>query len=148
MTKEEIKEFSLKISQASRSQLVVVTYEIIIKYLFYAKEAMENQQPEEFIFNFKKAKGFVDNLISSLDLKYKVSYDLMSMYLFINKCLVKGIAKKESDKIDDLIAIINKLKSAFEEISKSDDSGPALKNSQKVYAGLTYGRNALNEHTL
>ena len=34
---------------------------------------------------------------------------------------------------------------AFVEVAKSDDSDSVMQNSQRVTAGLTYGRNNLNE---
>jgi flagellar protein FliS len=37
------------------------------------------------------------------------------------------------------------LKKGFVEVAKQDTRGPVMENTQQVYAGLTYGRNALNE---
>ena len=40
---------------------------------------------------------------------------------------------------------MQKLGKSFAEIAKQDKSAPIMQNSQKVYAGLTYGKNSLNE---
>lgn len=147
MTKEEIRDYSLKISQSSKSQLVVLTYEIIINYLESAQKAFEQGQTEDFQFNIKKAKQFVDNLLSSLDVKYKLALELMSIYLFVNKSLQEVVSKNNIEKLNAVIGIIEKLKLGFYEISKEDKSGPSFKNAPKVYAGLTYGKGKLNEYT-
>ena len=85
MTKEEIKDFSMKISQSSKTELVVITYEIIINYIESAKECHAGEDMEGFVFNIKKAKQFVNDLSVNLDFHYKLSFDLMSLYMFINK---------------------------------------------------------------
>ena len=40
---------------------------------------------------------------------------------------------------------MEKLRKSFEEVAKQDTSGSVVQNSQKVYAGLTYGKGTLNE---
>lgn len=147
MTKEELRDFSLRISQASKSGLVAVTYEIIINYLNSAKAGQAEENEKEFLFNIKKAKQFMDNLISSLDLKYKLSYELLNIYLFINRCLVEAVTKKHADNLGRLIGILDKLRNSFEEVSSQDTTGPVMKGAPKVYAGLTYSKRALNEYT-
>lgn len=147
MTKEEMKGYSLRITQSSKSQLVVITYEIIVNYLNAANEAFKAGRTEDFIFNIKKAKHFVDNLISSLDLTYQLSLELLSIYLFINRSLVEAIVKKKDSQIEKLVCIMDKLRAGFEEISKEDKSGPVIKDAPKVYAGLTYSKDKLNEYT-
>lgn len=148
MTKVEIRDYTLKITQSSKTQLVVISYEIIINYLTSAKTSLEFNDTKDFLSNIKKAKEFVDNLLSSLDLQYKLSFELMNIYLFINRCLIEALAKKESNKIDRIISMIEKLKVGFMEVSKVDHSGPVIKDAQKVYAGLTYGKGTLNEYTV
>ena len=70
MTEEKIREFSLRISQTSRTGLVAITDEIIITYIEDAKKALGENDKEAFLFNIGKAKQFVDDLSSSLDIKY------------------------------------------------------------------------------
>ena len=41
--------------------------------------------------------------------------------------------------------VMGKLKEAFQEVAKQDYSAPVMKNTQQVYAGLTYGKGSLNE---
>ena len=37
------------------------------------------------------------------------------------------------------------MRSAFAQISNKDNDGAVMRNTQQVYAGLTYGKGVLNE---
>lgn len=148
MTKEEIKDFSMKITQSSKTGLVVITYEIIENYLNSAIECHKKMDIEGFRFNVKKAKQFVNNLSSSLDFNYKISFDLMSLYMFINNRLVSASVKKSLESIDECLNIINSLKNAFKKIECEDKRGKVMPHSDEVYVGLTYGKGSrLNEYS-
>jgi len=83
--------------------------------------------------------------MGTLNYNYILSYDLMSLYLFVNKAIITAIFKKSPEKLDEAEAILEKLYSSFKEVSKQDNSGPVMQNTQQVYAGLTYGKGVLNE---
>ena len=50
------------------------------------------------------------------------------------------------ENISELQEMFTKLHDAFEKVSANDDSKPLMDNIQDVYAGLTYGKNDLNEN--
>ena len=52
--------------------------------------------------------------------------------------MVACLANKNDEGLDKVIYMLKSLRKSFYEISKQDDSGPVLKNTQQVYAGLTY----------
>lgn len=148
MTKEEINMFSRRVAQSSKSELVVISYEIILNYVASAKAELAKADTEKFLFNVKKAKQFVNDLSSVLDFTQKISFELMNIYMYIDRCLVRSIVKRNNCNLDTVENIIEKLKTAFEEVSKNDDSGAMMKNGEQIYAGLTYGRGVLNEVTM
>lgn len=148
MTKEEINVFSKRVAQSSKSELIVISYEIILNYIKSAKEELAKENTEKFVFNVKKAKQFVNDLSSVLDFSQKISFELMNIYMFIDRCLIKSMVKKMDCELSAVESIIGKLKVAFEEVSKNDDSGAMMKNGEQIYAGLTYGRGVLNEVTM
>lgn len=149
MTKEDIRDFSMKITQCSKTGLVVITYEIIENYLNSAIECHKKMDIEGFRFNIKKAKQFLNDLSSSLDFNYKISFDLMSLYMFINNRLVSASVRKSVDLLDECLNIIDSLKSAFGKIEGEDKRGKVMPNSDQVYVGLTYGKGSkLNENSL
>lgn len=149
MTKEDIRDFSMKITQCSKTGLVVITYEIIENYLNSAIECHKKMDIEGFRFNIKKAKQFLNDLSSSLDFNYKISFDLMSLYMFINNRLVSASVRKSVDLLDECLNIIGSLQSAFGKIEGEDRRGKVMPNSDQVYVGLTYGKGSkLNEYSL
>lgn len=146
MEKEMIKDFSVRIAQASKTQLVVITYEIITKYLEEAEKCYDEGDMDKFKFNIKKAKQFVNELQSNLDFNYRLSFELMSLYLFINKCLVRASVRKSTENLKECKNIINSLKDAFEKVALTDKRGAAMPNGEQVYVGLTYGKGStINE---
>ena len=146
MTKKEIREFSLRIAESSKTELIVITYDIILNYIEAAKEAYASDHPEDVVFNLQKAKQFVNNLSSCLDFRYTIAQELMRLYIYVNNCLMKDIIKREPKNADLINEIIGKLRASYQEISPLDKSGKVMKNSEQVYAGYTYGRTSrLNE---
>lgn len=149
MTTEEIKSYTMRISQSTRTELVVITYEIIINYIESAKESLAEEDISKFVFNVNKAKQFLNDLSSNLDFHYKISYDLMRIYMFINKTLVSAIVRKSDDELDVCIKLINNLRESFAKIAPEDKRGNAMPNSEQVYVGLTYGKGSkLNEYSV
>lgn len=144
MTKEQINEFSMRVSQTNRTGLVVVLYEIIDNYIASALEALNIGDFESFAFNIKKSRQFLNQLSSALDFHYKISFELMNLYMYANDCLIRSEVKRQDVNLSTVREMMNKLHHAFEEVSKSDESGKVMRNSQAVYEGLTYGRDAKN----
>lgn len=146
MTKNDIKDFSIRVSTSSKTELIVVTYDIIEKYIDTAIEAYENDDLDSVVFNLQKAKQFVNNLSSSLDFRYSISRELMSLYIYVNNCLMKDIVKRKPNNADIIKQVIGGLRESFREVSTLDNSGKAMKNTEQVYVGYTYGRSSrLNE---
>lgn len=146
MTDGEIKEFSLRISQSNRTEIVVISYEIILNYIKSAKECFKEGKLDDMVKNLKKAKQFVNDLSSNLDFNYSISGELMSLYRYSNMTLMNSIIKRNVDGLEIVEKIMTKLRESFIEVAKIDNRGYAIKGAGQVYAGLTYGNNSkLNE---
>ena len=63
MTRDEIQAYSLRITQGNKSNLVVVTYDIILKYLEDAKNSYQTGNVEQFVSQIKKANEFLAELM-------------------------------------------------------------------------------------
>lgn len=145
MEKEEAKEYCARVTQANRTQLIVIMYEIFQAEIEYAKNFYEEGNTEDFVLAVKNAHKFLYELMSSLDYRYKISYELLSIYSFVNRTLLVSIAKRKPVDLEGIQKVMKNLQIAFEGVSKEDKSGPLMENTQKIYAGLTYGRGVLNE---
>lgn len=146
MTKKEINEFSLRIAESSKTELIVITYDIILNYIETAQKAYQDDNLDDVVFNLQKAKQFVNNLSSCLDFRYSIAQELMRLYIYVNNCLLKDIVKRVPQSAENVKEIINKLRDSYHKISPLDKSGRVMKNSEQVYLGYTYGRTStLNE---
>ena len=135
------KEFTLRISQANRTQLTVLIFEMALIYLQDAKAA---EGEDDFGLEIKRARSCVDELKRALDFRYELSNVLLHQYIQINKLLVRASLSGKKEYLDRVSAMLTKLKEAFEQVAKEDTSGPVIENAQTVYAGYTYGKNDIN----
>lgn len=145
MTRENINIYTNRISNANPTQLIVIMYDMTMDYLKSAMFFAGQQSMAEFVEELKRAKRVINNLTSVLDMQYPVSDELLSIYLYMNNAIVRAYARYKTDELSRCIGMLEKLRAAFLEVSKQDERGPVMENTQQVYAGLTYSKNSLNE---
>ena len=145
MTKSEINAYTMRVAQASKSELIVIMYEMAVKYIDDGTEALQAGNVQEFRVNIKRAKTVVNELASVLDLRFSVSSNLLALYTYMNNVMVKSDITLKTDDLIRVRAMLEKLHTAFGKVSEQDNTEPLMKNVQQVYSGLTYSRNSLNE---
>lgn len=145
MDKEIIQQYTARISQCNKSQLVVVVYEAMIDYIKSGKASYEAGDVTEFISDMKHAQNLLADLMGALNYQYEISNQLFSLYLFWNKQISTAIVKKNTESLERIENMMIKMKDAFLKVSSEDKSAPIMQNTQKVYVGLTYGRESLSE---
>jgi flagellar secretion chaperone FliS len=138
MNKEAIKTFSYRISQASKTELVVIMYDMAQEYLKDAIQALNDDDKIGFCNNIRQVKRVIDELSSGLDMQYEIANEIFVLYMQADKILIRCLARMDNEGLDKVENMLNKLRESFYKLSKDDDSGPVLKNVQQVYAGLTY----------
>lgn len=146
MTSELKQQFTLKISQANKTQLVVILYEMLLIYIEEAKQADKAQDKEAFHQGIKRAKGCLHELMSSLHFEYPIAGNLLQLYAYADRELTRADIRNSIKELIHVEAIMSKLHAAFETVSEQDVSKSVMANTQTVYAGLTYGRSTLNEN--
>lgn len=145
MEKELVQAYTMRITQANRTELVVILYELVLHDLNKAKEQIDFHGQEEYQKVLVHACKCVNELIVTLDFQYEVSYDLMRLYRYVNECITKCKVAPDMKLFESAINTISGLQKAFMEVAKQDRSGPVMKNTEQVYAGLTYSKGSLNE---
>ena len=145
MTKELIQAYTARITQASKTELVVITYEILLSDIKEAQTAFEDGDISQYSKVLKHASIVINELMRSLDYQHEVSYNLMSLYIYVSKCVIDANHQKSTEFLEHAVIVIQKLMEGFKEISSQDMSGPVMQNTQQLYAGLTYGKGTLNE---
>ncbi|MDO5518916.1 MAG: flagellar protein FliS [bacterium] len=146
MEKETLQAYTRRVTQANRSELIVILYELILKDFEEAKQLEEgNNEYNKVLYHACKC---VNELINALDFQYELSFQLMRLYRYVNDCIAKIKVRKDEKIIDSAINTIEGLRVAFVEVAKQDLTGPIMRNTEQVYAGLTYSRGTLNESRL
>ena len=145
MQKEAVQAFTARITQASKSELIVILYEMILTEIKEAEEAFERKDMEAFDKELKQAQKYLGELMAVLDYRYKLAYDLASLYQYVNERIINAMIRKKPDSLKSAVSVLQKLLIGFEGVSREDTSGPMMRNTQQLYAGLTYGKGTLNE---
>lgn len=144
MKKDDIQTFSYRISQANRTDLVVITLDMAIQYI---KDAKEDQDINSYRQNLRNAKRVIDLLVSSLDMSYDISSQLFDVYMVVERYIISAGSRRPEPEgstagymrlLESCERMLTMLRKSFYEVSKMDDSTPLMQNTQQVYAGLTY----------
>lgn len=140
--------FTRRITQANRTQLVVIVYEMLLVYLEDAMNSYQEDRKEEFKENLRMARECIGQMRTSLNFDYALSRNLFAIYCFADRELAKDIYSYKTENLDVIKTIFTKLHDAYYVVSQKDDSAPLMDNIQTVYAGLTYTKSDLNEDFL
>lgn len=151
MKKEEKQQFTLRISQANPTELVVILYEMLLCYLEDGLEALQPEaggaENEDRLHEAaRNARGCLNELLQSLDLRYEPAPALQRLYMFCLRRLARGEQRRDGAPLEEIKRVIVPLRDAYEKLAEQNGAGPVMQNSQTVYAGLTYGRNTLTEN--
>lgn len=144
MTKEQKQEFTRRISQANKSGMIVILYDI---FLAYIQDALDERDDQSIYHtSIKMAKETIQELMNSINPQNPLAGNYISLYGFIQRQLTRADASKEQDILRQLQSMVTSLRNTYELVSKKDTSPAVMGNVQNVYAGLTYGRDQLNEN--
>ena len=146
MKKEVKQQFTLRITQANSTELVVILYEMLLCYLEDGESAIKNGEAELLHEAARNARGCLNELVNSLNLNYEPAPALQSLYMFCFRRLALAGQRLDPAPIVEIKRVIKPLRDAYKKIAGQNNAGPVMRNSQTVYAGLTYGKNSLTEN--
>lgn len=146
MDRERIKDFTRKITNGNRSELVVIKYEILFCYMQDALNAKANNNREAFKTGIRNADLVLNSFLDTLDYKYELALHLHTLYVYCKEQLAQAMYSFSENGIRNANKVLNGLYEAFEEVAKKDNSKPLMQNTQQVIAGMTYGKNQINEN--
>ncbi len=138
------KDYVARISNTTPLGLVNITFELIEHHIDFA---LQNKESEDYYVAVDKSIGFIDTLMESLDMEYKMSEDLVQVYSVAKVLLMKAkLTSFNSEALEECKKILEPLKTSFAEIEQSDNTvDSVMSNASQIYAGLTYGRSGLSE---
>jgi flagellar protein FliS len=146
MQNELKQDFTRRLSQCNRGEMIVIIYDIYFAYAEDAKKAYEDHDHEAYKEAIHKAQNVLSELMRSLNFSYGLSKNLYQLYMYSRTCLSRALYENRPDGILDAERVMRGLYTSFEEVAKRDKSEPLMHNTQQVFAGMTYGRTSLNEN--
>ncbi len=145
MTDELKKDFTLRITQANRTKIVVLTYELALQYINDAREASDR---DEFSRGVQHAKNCIDQLRNVLDFSQEIALYLYRIYNYVSLLMDRAMIRNNLKPLEEAEGLLTKLHDAFDRIVPLDNSQPEMKNIENVYSGLTYGRQGIKDTVL
>jgi flagellar protein FliS len=146
MQKELKQDFTRRLAQCNRGEMIVIIYDIYFAYAEDAKTAYADKDHEAYREAVRKAQKVLTELIHSLNFSYELSKNLYQLYVYSRNSLSRALYENRLDGLLDAERVMRRLYTSFEEVARLDKSAPLMRNAQQVYAGMTYGRGSLNEN--
>lgn len=107
-----------EVNTANPVTLIIMLYSGCIKQLKLAEIAVKKKKYEDAHNSFIKAQDILMELMMSLDLRYEISNNLMSIYSFLHEEIVSMNISKNTEKIEPVIKILSDLRESWIAIEK------------------------------
>lgn len=145
MTKEQIQEFTLKTSQANHSGLILILADMDKIYMEDAISSYKQGDTDGYSRNLELARRTHNELMSAINPADSMGRRVLQTLRYAYGCMNMSMIKKRPEKLEDCLGIMDSLQAVFEQLHSLDHEEPVMKNTHKVYAGLTYGKGILKE---
>ena len=139
-------EFTRRISMANSTELIVILYDMVLSYADDAEEALKSDQDHDFYVSISRMRNCVNELMCSLHMEYEPAQALLSLYRYCMRKLSAAGVRRSIEPIDEIRKIMVPLRESYSGLVGLNTSGPVMGNSETVVAGLTYGKNDINEN--
>ena len=148
MTDEQMNVYKMRITQAGIAEMTVVMLEMEMQWIDEALEAYQTQNMEVFIACVEKAQAVQVELMNVMNMENPTAAEVYSVFAFINKQLILAKIKRIPLDIERCKTMLEKYHASFQAIAATDHGGKVMAQSEKVYAGLTYGTGGLVESSM
>ena len=106
------------VNTMTRSEMLLLLYDELIKRLTRAQIALDDKNYDLFDKSVKRSREIVEYLNKTLNMEYRISYELRRMYEFFLYELGRLQAGRNSAVIQELKPLVAELRDAFKEASK------------------------------
>ena len=103
MKKEKKQEFTLRITRANKTQMIVILYDMVLEYLKDSLEELDKENFKEFKWNVERAKDCLDELLNSLNLEYEIAGILRGLYFFYKREKKKQEDRRKQKLLDEFV---------------------------------------------
>lgn len=138
MTRQEIQDFTLRITHANSTQMIVILYDIILTYTKDCRKCLEDGDIKAFRIEITNLRNAFKELMDSVDTSIDLGLNLIKLYVFCTQQITKADTNSDPSYLENVEHVIAGLKESYNEIAPLDKSEAIMGNTEKVYAGLTY----------
>ena len=107
------------VNTMTSGEMLLFLYDELIKRLARAQIALEDENYDLFNQSVQRSKEIVQYLNNTLNMNYKISYELRRMYDFFLFELSRLQAGRKAAVIQELKPLVAELRDAFKEASKT-----------------------------
>ncbi len=128
MQKASVAYMQTQITTTNQGELLLMLYAGAIKFLTRAREEIEKKNYSEKGMLISKAMDVIAELDGSLNMERggELSKNLHQLYMFCNSHLLKASIKMNAKFVDDVINILEGLRSAYAQIIDTPEAVSAL----------------------
>ena len=102
---------------ASSVELIVMLYDALKKNVVLGRRAIEKRDLQGAHRHLMKAQDIVSELMTSLDMSYEISEELLSLYSFALRNLSEANIKKDAEPLGPVLDMVDNLRGAWKEVS-------------------------------
>lgn len=107
------------VNTMTSGEMLLLLYDELLKRLARAQIALEDENYDLFNQSVQRSKEIVQYLNNTLNMNYKISYELRRMYDFFLFELSRLQAGRKAAVIQELKPLVAELRDAFKEASKT-----------------------------
>ena len=105
---------------ATPAELTLMLFDGCIRFLKQAQAFIREKNIEQSHNNLIKAGDIIAELMSTLDVNYEISNNLMSLYIYIYNEILKANMTKEAEKIEPIIDLVSELRDTWKQAIQID----------------------------
>lgn len=114
-----------KVLTASPSELTLMLYDGVIKFINIAIAGVEEKDYEKVNLNAQKAQRIIDHLNETLNDKYEVSKDFRNIYRCITEALLQGNIHKDVAEFEQALEYTKSIRDSWKQVMQSAVRGNA-----------------------
>jgi flagellar protein FliS len=126
MTREEVMAINNPYQQyqqqsvmtASPGELLVMLYNGCIRFIKQAIECINNKDLEGAHKAIIRAQDIILEFMTTLDMKYEVSHNLMALYDYLHRRLVEANTRKDVAALEEVLGFVTELRDTWAEAVK------------------------------
>jgi flagellar protein FliS len=126
MTREEVMAINNPYQQyqqqsvmtASPGELLVMLYNGCIRFIKQAMECIESKDLEGAHKAIIRAQDIILEFMSTLDMKYEISHNLLALYDYLHRRLVEANTKKDVVILEEVLTFVTELRDTWAEVVK------------------------------